>query len=284
MRKNRIQKALALCGALCLILAACARQAPQDGGDTGGKEPGRTGEQAIALKVGASPSPHAEILEQAKPLLAEKGIDLQIQEFTDYILPNEALEQGELDANFFQHGPYLADFNAENKTHLKSIGTVHFEAMGIYAGQCGSLEALEEGAKVGVPSDTTNEARALQLLAAKGLITLKEGAGLEATAKDIAENPKHIEIVEMEAATLPRSLPDLALAVINGNYALEGGVTDALIESESADSEAAQTFANVVAIREDDNRAALQTLLEVLHSDAIRAFIEDKYDTIFPVF
>lgn len=284
MKKNRIQKALALCGALCLLLTACNKQPSQNGSDNNEAQPDQTAAKNITLKVGASPSPHAEILEQAKPLLAEKGIDLQIQEFTDYILPNEALEQGELDANFFQHGPYLENFNTENKTHLKSIGTVHFEAMGIYAGKCGSLDALEEGAKVGVPSDTTNEARALQLLAAKGLITLKDGAGLEATAKDIAENPKNIEIVEMEAATLPRSLPDLELAVINGNYALEGGVTDALIESESADSEAAQTFANVVVIREDDDRAQLKTLVEVLHSDEIRTFIEGKYDTIFPIF
>lgn len=284
MRKNRIKKALALGGALCLVLTACAKEKPQGNGGSAAKEPDQTASQSVKLKVGASPSPHAEILEAAKPLLAERGIELEIQEFTDYILPNEALEQGELDANFFQHGPYLDNFNAENKTHLKSIGTVHFEAMGIYTGKCSSLDELEEGAKVGVPSDTTNEARALQLLADKGLITLQEGVGLEATAKDIAENPKKIEIVEMEAATLPRSLPDLELAVINGNYALEGGVTEALIESESAESEAAQTFANVVAIRQDDGRAELQTLVEVLQSDEIKQFIEGKYDTIFPIF
>ena len=278
MRYNVLTKTLALCSALCLCLAGCQKDAaPQNGTGGEGAEEGQT-----TLTVGASPSPHAEILEAAKPLLEEQGIVLEIQEFTDYILPNEALEQGELDANFFQHQPYLDDFNEKNGTHLKSIGTVHFEAMGIYGGKCSDLEELKEGAQVGVPSDTTNEARALQLLADRGLITLKEGVGLEATAKDIVENPKDIQLVELEAAVLPRSLPDLDIAVINGNYALEGGVTDALLESEGAESEAAQTFANVVAVGEDDDREALQTLIDVLQSDAIKEYIGENYTTVFP--
>lgn len=276
------KKLLALCGVLCLTLTACAKEAAP--GEQKGSQPEKTGSQTITLKVGASPSPHAEILAAAKPVLEKQGITLEIVEFTDYILPNTALEEKDLDANFFQHQPYLDNFNQENKTHLTSLTTVHFEAMGIYAGKCTDLAALPQGAQVGVPSDTTNEARALQLLADKGLITLKEGAGLEATAKDIVENPKDLKIVELEAATLPRSLADLDVAVINGNYALEGGVEDALLESESKESQAAQTFANVLAVREGDDRQALTALKDALNSPEVKKFIEEKYDTIFPVF
>ncbi len=284
MKTNFWKKAAALTAAasLTLCLAACSQQQKEEGKpeQTGSGDAGQT----VTLKVGASPSPHGQLLEQAKPILAEQAITLEIQQFTDYILPNEALEQGELDANFFQHQPYLEEFNQKHGTHLVSLGAVHFEAMGIYGGKCDSLEQLPQGAKVGVPSDVTNEARALQLLADKGLIALKEGAGLEATAKDIVENPKEIQIVEMEAANLPRSLPDLDIAVVNGNYAIDGQVIDRLIESESAQSEAAQTFANIVAVREGDDRPELKKLLEALQSQPIEAYIAEEYSTVFPAF
>ncbi len=269
--------ALAAAAALSLCLAACSQQAEGDAEQGGEKGP-------VTLKVGASPSPHSQLLEQAKPILAEQGIELEIEQFTDYILPNEALEQGELDANFFQHQPYLEEFNQKHGTSLVSLGAVHFEAMGIYGGKCEELAQLPKGAKVGVPSDVTNEVRALQLLADKGLIGLKEGAGLEATAKDIVENPQEIQIVEMEAANLPRSLPDLEIAVINGNYAIDGQVVDRLIESESAQSQAAQTFANILAVREGDNRPELQKLLEALQSQQIEEYISEQYSTVFPAF
>lgn len=283
MKTNFWKKAAALAAAagLTLCLAACSQQ------QNGGENPGQTspdGGQTVTLKVGASPSPHSQLLEQVKPILAEQGIQLEIQQFTDYILPNEALEQGELDANFFQHQPYLEEFNEKHGTHLISLGAVHFEAMGIYGGKCDSLERLPQGAQVGVPSDVTNEARALQLLADKGLIVLKEGIGLEATAKDIVENPKEIQIVELEAANLPRSLPDLDIAVINGNYAIDGQAMDRLIESESAQSEAAQTFANIVAIREGDDRPELKKLLEALQSREIADYIAEEYSAVFPAF
>ena len=283
MKTNFWEKAAALAAAagLTFCLAACSQQ------QNGGENPGQAdsgGGQTVTLKVGASPSPHSQLLEQAKPILAEQGIQLEIQQFTDYILPNEALEQGELDANFFQHQPYLEEFNEKHGTHLISLGAVHFEAMGIYGGKCDSLDQLPQGAQVGVPSDVTNEARALQLLADKGLIVLKEGIGLEATAKDIVENPKDIQIVELEAANLPRSLPDLDIAVINGNYAIDGQAIDRLIESESAQSEAAQTFANIVAVREGDDRPQLKKLLEALQRREIADYIAEEYSAVFPAF
>ena len=157
----------------------------------------------------------------AADILAQADITLDVMEFTDYIQPNQATENGEVDANYFQHGPYLENFNAENGTHLVSVGAIHYEPLGLYPGKAASLDALADGAQIGVPNDPTNEARALQLLAAQGLITLREGAGLEATKNDIEENPKNLEIVEMEAAQLPRQLASLDMAVINGNYASE---------------------------------------------------------------
>lgn len=207
MKTNFWKKAAALTAAasLTLCLAACSQQQKEEGKpeQTGSGDAGQT----VTLKVGASPSPHGQLLEQAKPILAEQGIALEIQQFTDYILPNEALEQGELDANFFQHQPYLEEFNQKHGTHLASLGAVHFEAMGIYGGKCDSLEQLPQGAKVGVPSDVTNEARALQLLADKGLIALKEGAGLEATAKDIVENPRKFRSWRWKRPTCPGACP-----------------------------------------------------------------------------
>ena len=194
------------------------------------------------LTVGASPAPHAEILEAAREELAKKGYNLKIVEYTDYVQPNLALEAGDLDANYFQHLPYLEQFNQERGTKLVSAGKIHYEPFGIYAGKTASLDELADGAKVAVPNDATNEARALLLLEAQGLLKLADGAGLKATKTDIVENPKNLDILEVEAAQVPRSLPDVDVAVINGNYAIEAGlkVSDALAV-EASDSEAATT-------------------------------------------
>lgn len=211
--------------ALTLSLAACSSTTDNSTdeevtatADTNSTEETQTAK--TVLKVGASPSPHAEILESVKEALAAEGIDLQIEEFTDYVLPNKALADGDLDANYFQHEPYLLDFNDKNGTDLATAAFIQAEPMGIYAGKSNDLNNIPDGAEIAVPSDATNEARALQLLAAQGIITLKEGVGLEATKLDILENPYNVEILETEAAAIPRTLPDVDFAVINGNYAL----------------------------------------------------------------
>ena len=232
------------------------------------------------LVVGATAAPHAEILEVEKPILAEQGYDLQIQEFTDYVLPNRALEEGELDANYFQHIQYLESYNEQNGTDLVSAGEIHYEPFGIYAGKTTDLSQLPDGATVFVPNDITNEARALLLLQDQGLLTLKEGAGLEATPNDIEENPKNLEIVEMEAAMIPRTMDDCDIAIINGNYALEAGlnVSEALA-AETSDSLAAQTYANVVAVRSgDENSEKIQALVQALCSDEVKEFIDATYN------
>ena len=243
--------------------------------------------EGATTEVGASPSPHAEILKAAQPLLAEKGITLEIKEFTDYVQPNLALNTGDLDANYFQHQPYLDQFNADNDMDLVALGAVHYEPMGIFAGNSSDLAALPDGAKVGVPNDATNEARALLLLESNGLIKLKEDAGVAATKLDIVENPHNLEIVEMEAAQLPLSLGSLDIAVINGNYALSGGlsISDALA-IEEADSLAAETYQNVVAVRNgDETRPELQTLIEVLNSQEIADYINETFEgAVAPVF
>lgn len=243
--------------------------------------------EGATIVVGASPSPHAEILKAAQPLLAEKGITLEIKEFTDYVQPNLALNTGDLDANYFQHQPYLDQFNADNDMDLVALGAVHYEPMGIFAGNSSDLAALPDGAKVGVPNDATNEARALLLLESNGLIKLKEDAGVAATKLDIVENPHNLEIVEMEAAQLPLSLGSLNIAVINGNYALSGGlsISDALA-IEEADSLAAETYQNVVAVRNgDETRPELQTLIEVLNSQEIADYINETFEgAVAPVF
>lgn len=233
------------------------------------------------LVVGASTSPHAEILEAAKPLLKEKGYELEIKEFSDYVLPNTSLEDGDLDANYFQHQPYLDDFNTNNKTHLVSVAAIHYEPLGIYAGKTANLADIKDGAKIAVPNDTTNEARALLLLQEQGLITVDEKAGLNATAKDITVNTHNIEIVEIEAAQLVRTLQDVDFAVINGNYALQGGLNVAIdaLAKEEADSLAAQTYANVLVVREgDEEREDIKALIEVLESKEISEFIAGKYE------
>lgn len=231
----------------------------------------------VKLVIGATSTPHAEILEAAKPILAEKGIDIDIIVFEDYIQPNLQLEAGDLDANYFQHTNYLETFNAENGTHLVSLGAVHYEPMGVYVNPAKeiTLDAIPDGAVIVVPNDPSNEARALVLLEKLGVFTLAEGAGATATKVDIAENPHNVEIVEAEAVQVPRQLADADLAVINGNYALEAGedVVGTPIALEGTDA----AHPNVVAIREGDDRPELQTLIEVLQSEDIVNFITSTY-------
>lgn len=239
------------------------------------------------IKVGASPAPHAEILEAAAPALEKLGYKLNIVEYTDYVQPNLALSTGDLDANYFQHFPYLEQFNQENGTKINSAAAIHYEPFGIYAGKTTSLDALADGAKVAVPNDATNEARALLLLEAQGLIKLTEGVGLNATKTDVVENPKNLEILEIEAAQVPRSLQDVDIAVVNGNYAIEAGlkVSDALAV-EASDSEAAVTYGNIVAVQEGrENDEAIKALIEALTGEEVKAFIESTYDgAVVPLF
>ena len=241
---------------------------------------GNSGSEDKTIKVAASPTPHAEILNSIAESLAADGWTLEVVEFDDYVQPNVATTDGDVDANYFQHVPYLDQYNAENGTDLVAVGNVHYEAMGAYKGQKDSFDALAEGDKIGVPNDVTNEARALQLLAANGVITLKDGVGLEATKTDIVDNPKNVEIVELEAATIPSALPDVALGVINANYALGAGLTtDDAVAYESADSEAAETYVNVIVVNAgNENSEKTQALVKAVQTDAVKDFILDKYN------
>ena len=238
-------------------------------------------EEKGTIKVAASPIPHAEILEEAGKILAAEGWKLEVVIFEDYVQPNLVVESGELDANYFQHIPYLESFNEENKTHLVNAGGIHYEPFGIYAGTRASLEELQEGDAIAIPNDTTNEARALLLLQDNGVIKLKEGAGLTATVLDIESNPLNLDIVELEAAQVSRVRQEVAAVVLNGNYALEAGLTagrDA-ITYEASDSEAAKTYVNVVAVKEgNENNEGIQALVKVLKSEEIKKFINDKYE------
>ena len=233
------------------------------------------------IKVAASATPHSEILEQVKPILEEQGYDLQVTVFDDYVQPNEVVESGEFDANYFQHIPYLNSFNEEKGTHLVNAGGIHYEPFGIYPGTKASLDEVADGDSIAVPNDTTNEARALLLLQDNGLITLKDDAGLEATVNDIVDNPHNLEIVELEAAQVPRVVGEVAFVVLNGNYALEAGYSVAKdsIAYESTDSEAAKTYVNVIAVKEgNEDSAKIKALVEALKSDAIKTYINDTYD------
>jgi len=278
---------LALATVLALSLSACSStpsSSSQGSGESSSQSSSQT--ETVTIKVGASPAPHAEILEVVKPLLEQEGITLEVTEFTDYVIPNEAVEGGDLDANYFQHQPYLTDFNATRGTHLVSIASINFEPLGLYPGKTKSVEELPDGAVIAVPSDTSNEARALQLLESLGLIQLKEGVGLEATTKDIVENPKNISFQELEAAQLVNALPDVDLAVINGNYAVDAKITDTVLASESKDSDGASTYANILVVKEgDETRPELLKLAEVLQSDEVKTFIESTYNgVVVPVF
>ena len=297
--KNKLIKkltmGLAAVGILGGILAGCGSKETGAGTDAAAEASTEAATEAgtsaaaelTTIKVGATPAPHAEILEIFKDNLEEKGYRLEIVEYNDYVLPNNAVQDGDLDANFFQHAPYLNDFNAQNGTTLVDVATVHFEPFGLYAGKTASLDALQEGAKIAVPNDTTNEARALLLLEAQGLIKLKEDAGINATKIDIVENPLNLEIVELEAAQIARTIQDVDIAAINGNYAVDAGLSlsDALAV-EAADSLAAQTYGNVLVVKEGNEESeATKALVEAILSDEVKEYIETTYEgAVVPVF
>ncbi len=242
---------------------------------------GAFAEEDKTITVAASATPHAEILEQAKPLLEEQGWDLEVTVFDDYVQPNLVVESGDFDANYFQHIPYLENFNEEQGTHLVNAGGIHYEPFGIYPGTKSTLDELEDGDTIAVPNDTTNEARALLLLEANGVIKLKEDAGLTATVKDIEENPHNVEIQELEAAQVPRVKDEVAFVVLNGNYALQAGFSVAkdAIAYETSDSEAAKTYVNVIAVKEgNENSDKIKALVSVLKSDEIKNYITETYD------
>lgn len=238
--------------------------------------------ELVTIRVGASPTPHAEILAVAKEILAEQGYDLEIIEYTDYVQPNTALDSGDLDANYFQHTPYLDSFNADYGTDLVAVASIHYEPFGIYAGKTATLEELADGATVAIPNDDSNGTRALLLLQQAGLITLADGVSVStgATVYDIVDNPLNLEFEEMEAAQISSSLADVDIAVINGNYALDAGLSanDALAV-EAADGDAAQTYANIVAVKAgNEDNEAIQALVAALQSEEVRQFIDETYD------
>lgn len=274
-----MKKLLTLILALTMAvgLCACGGSTDSDTADTG--DAAADGE-TITLKVAASPTPHAEILAQVVDILAEQGIDLQVTEYGDYIIPNTAVEEGDEDANFFQHTPYLEQFNEENGTHLVSVAKIHYEPMGIYAGMTATIEELPDGATIAVPNDVTNEARALLLLQDLGLITIDEAAGLNATPNDITSNPKNLQFKELEAAMLPQTVSEVDMSIINSNFAIQGGLNPAedALASESADSVAADTYANILVVKEgNENNEAIQALIAALQSDTVKEFIDSTY-------
>jgi len=240
------------------------------------------------LIVGASPVPHSEILEFIKEMMAEEGVELQIVEYTDYVQPNLATESGDVDANFFQHVPYMNNFNAEHGTTLVSVFPVHFEPLGLYKARTHSIAELQEGAIIAIPHDPTNSARALALLEATGLITLRDGAGVSATKLDIVDNQLNLDIQELEAAQIPHVLPDVDMAVINGNFALQAGLEmerDA-VAAEDKSSLSAQTYANPIVVKSgNENDERILTLIRILNSSEVRDFINNKYEgRVVPVF
>lgn len=280
--------ALALALVLSLSLAACASKTETVAStETASTETAasdtssETTESKGTITVAASPTPHAEILAQAKPILEAEGWTLEVKEFQDYVQPNNVVESGEFDANYFQHFPYLENFNEEQGTHLVNAGGIHYEPFGIYPGTKSSLDDIAEGDTIAVPNDTTNEARALLLLQDNGILKLKDGAGLTATVLDIEENPYNVEILELEAAQVPRVKDEVAFVVLNGNYALDAGFSVAKdsLAYEKSDSDAAKTYVNVIAVKEgNENSEKIQALVAALKSDTIRQYINDTYD------
>ena len=275
MKRSIVTKFVAVAATLglTLSLAGCGSSSQTPGSTVSAS--GNT-----VIKVGANITPHAEILEQAAPILAEKGITLEIVKIEDSVTPNTGVIEGSLDANYFQHVPYLDQFNAENGSDLVSIGAIHYEPFGIYAGKTTDLAALPDGATVAVPNNDTNEARALHLLAQEGLLTLKEDAGITATIGDIVENPKNIVFKELAPEQLVAALPDVDVAVINGNYAIEGGLhVSQALAVEANDGLAAVTYGNIIATSPDKaQNEALLALVEVLQGEEIKKFINDTYD------
>lgn len=262
---------LSLAAILALSVTACSKSTNDSG--------------LTPVKVGASPAPHAEILEKCIEPMKELGYDLKITEFTDYVMPNTAVEDGELDANYFAHQPYQTSFNEENGTHIRTVVAVHFEPMSIYGGKTLTLDAISDGAVIAVPNDTTNEARALLLCESLGFITLPENADLTVTPRDIVSNPHNIEFKEVEAAQTVNVLPDCDFAVINGNYAVSAGIADTRLASEDADGLAATTYANILCVKEgNENNEGIKALAEVLTSQAIADFINGEYEgAVIPV-
>jgi D-methionine transport system substrate-binding protein len=291
MRKKLLTTLLAATLAIGTLAGCGSSSSDSSGNDNAGAaadtQSAASTEQSAAVEdkgtitVAASATPHAEILEQAKPILAEQGWDLEVTVFDDYVQPNEVVESGDFDANYFQHIPYLETFNEENGTHLVNAGGIHYEPFGIYPGTKSSLDDLADGDVIAIPNDTTNEARALLLLQDNGVITLKDGVGLEATVNDIEENPKNIELEELEAAQVSRVVDEVAFVVLNGNYALQAGFSVAkdAVAYEQNDSEAAQTYVNVIAVKEgNENNEGVKALVDVLKSDEIKQYITDTYD------
>ncbi len=278
-----MKKILSLVTALvCVLLLAACGDSDNNQTTSAATDNKTTEAQAELTKlvVGASVTPHAEILAVVKNDLAAAGYDLEIVEFSDYVIPNTSLEDGSLDANYFQHEPYLLDFNAANGTHLAAAASIHYEPFGIYAGKSASLAELPDGAKIAIPNDTTNEARALLLLEQEGLIKLKEDAGIQATKNDIAENPHNFEIVELQAEQIARALPDVNIGIINGNNALAAGlnISDALAQ-EASDSLAAQTYANVLVVKEgNESNPGILALIEALKTEKVKKYIEETYN------
>ena len=281
MNKKFLSLALAL--VLSLSLAACGSKKEEAPAAAPAETPAETTEPVV-LNVAASSTPHAEILEQVVDVLAEQGIDLQIHEYGDYVVPNTAVEEGEEDANYFQHIPYLESFNEKEGTHLVSVGGIHIEPMGVYAGKTASLEELPDGAEIAVPNDPTNEGRALLLLEAQGLIKLADSSNLEATPNDIVENPKNLTFKELEAAMIPNAVDEVDLSVINVNYALEAGFNPT--EDALAIEDANSPYVNIVAVKEgNENNPAVLALVEALQSDTVRDFINETYGgAVVPAF
>lgn len=297
MKKAKKILSIVLTSALLAgVFTGCASSQGTDSADSAPAQTAETGEDSSAdssadggentetggtIKIAASPTPHAEILEQAKPILAEQGWDLEIVEFEDYVQPNLVVESDEFDANYVEHVPYLNSFNEEQGTHLVNAGGIHYEPFGIYPGTESDLAAVSDGAVIAVPNDTTNEARALLLLQDNGLIKLADGAGLTATVNDITENPHNLEIQELEAAQVSRVKDEVAFVVLNGNYALEAGLSVAkdAVAYEKSDSEAAKTYVNVIVVKEgNENNDGIKALVDVLKSDDIVNYINDTYD------
>jgi len=266
--------ALTLALGLTASLAACGNSGSGSAGSASAS--GSAPAETVTLKVAASATPHAEILNAVKDILAQQGIDLQVTEYGDYVVPNTAVEEGSEDANYFQHVPYLDNFNAENGTHLVNAGGVHIEPMGIYAGKTTALADLADGAVVAIPNDATNEGRALLLLEAQGLIKLKDSANLTATPNDIAENPKNLTFKELEAAMIPNTVEEVDLSVINSNYAMEAGFNP--VEDALAIEDANSPYVNIIAVKEgNENSPAIRALVEALQSETARDFITTTY-------
>ena len=277
MKKRLLIAAMLVCALSAALLAGCGN----DAGSSAGDDP-------VRFVIGATPVPHTEILEFVQPKMLEEGIDMQIRTFTDFVQPNHSTQAGDLDANYFQHRPFMDNFNQTNNTEMVALFPVHFEPLALYRSRTENLSDLGSGSIIAIPNDPTNGARALNLLEAAGLITLRDGAGVLATRLDITDNPLGLDIRELEAAQIPHILPDVDMAVINGNFALQAGLEIGIdsVAQEEKDSISAQTYANYIVVRADnENDERVQTLIRIMSSDAVREFIETRYEgRVVPVF